>query len=143
MITNRGPLLISDTSININPIAKDLAKIAQMTSHTASLFGIQPKVAMLSYSNFGSSKNEDAQKVSKAVKLLHRFLPDIAVDGPIQADFAINKTMLTNKFPFSKIAGAMKSSIMLRRNLSSVRGRKEREYVDDFLLFLPKHLFFD
>jgi malate dehydrogenase (oxaloacetate-decarboxylating)(NADP+) len=113
MITNRGPLFISDTSININPIAKDLAKIAQMTSHTASLFGIQPKIAMLSYSNFGSSKNEDAQKVSKAVKLLHRFLPVIAVDGPIQADFALNKTMLTNKFPFSKIAGAAVNTLIL------------------------------
>ncbi len=113
MITNRGPLFISDTSININPNVKELAKIAQMTSHTAALFGIQPKVAMLSYSNFGSSKNEDAQKVSKAVKLIHRFLPDIAVDGPIQADFALNKTMLTNKFPFSKIAGAAVNTLVL------------------------------
>ena len=113
MITNRGPLFISDTSININPNAKDLAKIAQMTSYTAALFGIQPKVAMLSYSNFGSSKNEDAQKVSEAVKLAHRFLPDIAVDGPIQADFALNKTMLANKFPFSKIAGAAVNTLVL------------------------------
>jgi malate dehydrogenase (oxaloacetate-decarboxylating)(NADP+) len=113
MITNRGPLFISDTSININPNAKDLAKIAQMTSHTATLFGINPKVAMLSYSNFGSSKNEDAQKVSKAVNMIHRFLPDIAVDGPIQADFALNKTMLTNKFPFSKIAGAAVNTLVL------------------------------
>jgi malate dehydrogenase (oxaloacetate-decarboxylating)(NADP+) len=113
MITNRGPLFISDTSININPNAKDLAKIAQMTSHTATLFGINPKVAMLSYSNFGSSKNEDAQKVSKAVNMIHRFLPDIPVDGPIQADFALNKTMLTNKFPFSKIAGAAVNTLVL------------------------------
>ncbi len=113
MITNRGPLFISDTSININPNAKDLAKIAQMTSYTATLFGINPKVAMLSYSNFGSSKNEDAQKVSKAVNMIHRFLPDIAVDGPIQADFALNKSMLTNKFPFSKIAGATVNTLVL------------------------------
>jgi malate dehydrogenase (oxaloacetate-decarboxylating)(NADP+) len=113
MITNRGPLFISDTSININPNAKDLAKIAQMTSYTATLFGINPKVAMLSYSNFGSSKNEDAQKVSKAVNMIHRFLPEIAVDGPIQADFALNKTMLTNKFPFSKIAGAAINTLVL------------------------------
>ena len=113
MITNRGPLFISDTSININPNAKDLAKIAQMSSYTATMFGIQPRVAMLSYSNFGSSKNEDAQKVSKAVKLIHRFLPSIAVDGPIQADFALNKTMLTNKFPFSKIAGAAVNTLVL------------------------------
>ena len=113
MITNRGPLFISDTSININPNAKDLAKIAQMTSYTATLFGINPKVAMLSYSNFGSSKNEDAQKVSKAVNMIHRFLPDIAVDGPIQADFALNKSMLTNKFPFSKIAGTAVNTLVL------------------------------
>ncbi len=113
MITNRGPLFISDTSININPNAKDLAKIAQMTSYTATMFGIQPRVAMLSYSNFGSSKNEDAQKVSRAVKLIHRLLPSIDVDGPIQADFALNKTMLTNKFPFSKIAGAAVNTLVL------------------------------
>jgi len=105
MITNRGPLLLADTSININPNAKDLAKIAQMTSYTATLFGMQPKVAMLSYSNFGSSKNEDAQKVNEAVSLLHRSAPYIDVDGPIQADFALNKSMRTAKFPFSKIAG--------------------------------------
>jgi malate dehydrogenase (oxaloacetate-decarboxylating)(NADP+) len=105
MITNKGPLFLADTSININPNAKDLAKIAQMTSYTATLFGMQPKVAMLSYSNFGSSKNEDAQKVNEAVSLLHRYVPHIDVDGPIQADFALNKTMRTTKFPFSKIAG--------------------------------------
>ena len=105
MITNRGPLFLADTSININPNAKDLAKIAQMTSYTATLFGMQPKVAMLSYSNFGSSKNEDAQKVNEAVSLLHRYVPHIDVDGPIQADFALNKAMRTTKFPFSKIAG--------------------------------------
>ncbi len=105
MITNKGPLFLADTSININPNAKDLAKIAQMTSYTATLFGMQPKVAMLSYSNFGSSKNEDAQKVNEAVSLLHRYVPHIDVDGPIQADFALNKVMRTKKFPFSKIAG--------------------------------------
>ena len=105
MITNKGPFFLADTSININPNAKDLAKIAQMTSYTATLFGMQPKVAMLSYSNFGSSKNEDAQKVNEAVSLLHRYVPHIDVDGPIQADFALNKAMRTAKFPFSKIAG--------------------------------------
>jgi malate dehydrogenase (oxaloacetate-decarboxylating)(NADP+) len=110
---SRGPLFLSDTSINIDPNAKDLAKIAQMTSYTAKLFGIEPKVALLSYSNFGSSKNEDAQKVSQAVRLVHRYLPDIAVDGPIQADFALNKVMLTNKFPFSKIAGKEVNTLVL------------------------------
>lgn len=113
MITNKGPLFLSDTSINVNPKAKDLAKIAQMTSYTATLFGVEPRVAMLSYSNFGSSKDAEAQKVSEAVHLLHRYLPDIAVDGPIQADFALNKTMLTKKFPFSKIAGRAVNTLVL------------------------------
>ena len=113
MITNKGPLFLSDTSINVNPKARDLAKIAQMTSYTASLFGIEPKVAMLSYSNFGSSRDEEAKKVSEAVNLVHRFMPNIAVDGPIQADFALNKTMLTNKFPFSKIAGSEVNTLVL------------------------------
>ena len=105
MITNRGPIFLADTSINIDPSSKDLAKIAQMTANTATLFGIKPKVAMLSYSNFGSSKNEDAQKVNHAVSLIHRYAPNIDIDGPIQADFALNKEMRTAKFPFSKIAG--------------------------------------
>ena len=112
MITNRGPIFLADTSININPNDKDLAKIAQMTAKTASLFGIHPRVAMLSYANFGSSKNEEVRKVSKAVSLLHRFLPHIDVDGPIQADFALNKVMLADKFPFSKIAGLAVNTLL-------------------------------
>ena len=76
-----------------------------MTAYTAALFGIKPKLAMLSYSNFGSSKFKEASKISEAVSLIHRSWPHIDIDGPLQADFALNKEMLKKSFPFSKIAG--------------------------------------
>ena len=105
MITKRGPLFISDTSINIDPSAKELAEIAQMTAYTMKMFGLSPVMAMISYANFGSSKHPRAEKVSEAVKLLHRWSPDLVVDGELQVDFALNKEMHQQKFPFSKLAG--------------------------------------
>lgn len=104
MLTQRGPIFLSDTSININPTAKELAKIAQMTAQTAKMFGLQPVLAMLSYSNYGSSEFEEAKKITDAVKYLHRYYPDIDVDGPIQSDFALNKEMLKSRFPFSRLS---------------------------------------
>ena len=105
MNTSRGPLFISDTSINIDPSSKDLAKIAQMTARTVELFGMEPVIAMVSYANFGSSKHPKAKKVKEAVSYLHRFHPELMVDGELQADFALNREMLQSKFPFSKLAG--------------------------------------
>ena len=105
MITNKGPIFFSDTSINIDPTSKDLAIIAKMTSETVKMFGITPVIAMVSYSNFGSSSNPMASKVNQAVKYLHRYYPDLIVDGEIQSDFALNKEMLSNKFEFSKLSG--------------------------------------
>ena len=104
LMTQRGPLFLSDTSINIDPTAKDLAKIAQMTATTVKMFGIEPVIAMISYSNFGSSVNEKASKVRDAVKYLHRYFPDLIVDGELQTDFALNKKMRIDRFPFSKLA---------------------------------------
>ena len=118
MITKRGPMFLSDTSINVNPSAKELAKIAQMTSRTASYFGFKPEVAMLSYSNFGSSNFDQAKKVSEAVSYLHRHYPDISVDGPIQSDFALNKKMLEDRFPFSPLTGK-KVNVLIFPNLDA------------------------
>ncbi|PKP14777.1 MAG: NADP-dependent malic enzyme, partial [Bacteroidetes bacterium HGW-Bacteroidetes-23] len=104
MMTNRGPIFFSDTAINVDPSADDLAKIALMTAKTVKMFGMQPVIAMVSYSNFGSSSNESAVKVRQAVAYLHKYYPDLIVDGEIQADFALNPEMLKDKFPFSKLA---------------------------------------
>ena len=77
MMTERGPMFLSDTSININPSAKDLIKIAQMTARVVKMFGLEPVMAMISYSNFGSSKDQTATKVSEAVSYLHNRHPDL------------------------------------------------------------------
>ena len=118
MLTARGPMFLSDTAININPSADDLAKIAIMTANSARMFGIEPVIAMVSFSNFGSSTNEGAGKVREAVAYLHKNHPDLIVDGEIQADFALNQEMLEKKFPFSKLAGK-KVNTLIFPNLES------------------------
>ena len=105
MMTQRGPMFLSDTAINVDPSAKDLARIAQMTAKTMKMFGLEPVMAMTSYSNFGSSTNPRASKVREAVGYLHRAYPDLIVDGELQTDFALNSQMLQDIFPFSKLAG--------------------------------------
>ena len=118
MMTARGPMFLSDTAININPSADDLAKIAIMTAKTAKMFGVEPVIAMISYSNFGSSTNESASKVREAVTYLHKNYPEIVIDGELQADFALNPEMLKEKFPFSKLAGK-KVNTLIFPNLES------------------------
>ncbi len=105
MITERGPLFLADTSINIDPNAEELAEIAQMTANVAKTFGFDPVMALLSYANFGSSNHKEAQKVREAVRLLHERNPELVVDGEIQTDFALNQELCHNNFPFSKFAG--------------------------------------
>jgi len=118
MITQRGPLFLSDTAININPTAEDLTKITQMTAGVVKMFGLEPVMAMISYSNFGSSKNQTANKVREAVSYLHKRHPNLAVDGELQADFALNREMLQDIFPFSKLAGK-KVNTLIFPNLES------------------------
>ncbi|MFT4849820.1 MAG: malate dehydrogenase (oxaloacetate-decarboxylating)(NADP+) [Sediminicola sp.] len=118
MLTKRGPMFISDTSINIDPTAKELAKIAQMTNYTMKMFGLKPVIAMISYANFGSSKNPNARKVKEAVEILHKSNPDMIIDGELQTDFALNAEMLKENFPFSKLAGK-KVNALIFPNLDS------------------------
>jgi malate dehydrogenase (oxaloacetate-decarboxylating)(NADP+) len=118
MMTNRGPMFLSDTAINPDPTADELAKIALMTAKTVRMFGMEPVIAMVSFSNFGSSTNESASKVREAVAYLHNYYPDMIVDGEIQADFALNPEMLKHKFPFSKLADK-KVNTLIFPNLES------------------------
>jgi malate dehydrogenase (oxaloacetate-decarboxylating)(NADP+) len=118
MMTNRGPMFLSDTAINPNPSADELAKIALMTAKTVRTFGMEPVIAMVSFSNFGSSNYESANKVREAVAFLHSNNPDLIVDGEIQTDFALNPEMLQKKFPFSKLAGK-KVNTLIFPNLES------------------------
>ena len=118
MMTKRGPLFLSDTSINIDPDSKTLAKITQMTSNVIKMFGLKPVLAMVSYSNFGSSENEKASKIREAVSILHRNNPEMDIDGELQTDFALNDEMLRERFPFSKLVGK-KVNALIFPNLDS------------------------
>jgi len=82
------------------------------------MFGIEPIIGILSFSNFGSSDSEEAEKISSAIKLLHKENPEIIVDGPIQSDFALNKEMLKARFPFSNLNGR-KVNTLIFPNLDS------------------------
>ncbi|MEZ4798110.1 MAG: NADP-dependent malic enzyme [Flavobacteriaceae bacterium] len=118
LMTQRGPIFLSDTSINIDPDSKDLATIANMTATTVKMFGIEPVIAMISFSNFGSSQHPNAKKVREAVTYLHKFYPNLMVDGELQTDFALNNGMLQDMFPFSKLAGK-KVNTLIFPNLDS------------------------
>ena len=118
MLTKQGPIFLSDTTINMNPTAKDLIKITQMTSKLVKMFGMKPNIAMLSFSNFGSIRTETSRKIKEAVSYMHRNFPNTIVDGEIQADFALNPEMLAKEFPFSKLNGK-KVNVLIFPNLES------------------------
>lgn len=144
MLTSKGPLFISDTSININPTAKELANIAQMTNYTVKMFGLVPVIAMISYANFGSSKDPHAAKVREAVKLLHKSNPDMIVDGELQTDFALNAEMLKSKFPFSKLAGNKVNALVFpnldsaNSNYKMLKEQKGVESIGPIMLGMKK-----
>jgi malate dehydrogenase (oxaloacetate-decarboxylating)(NADP+) len=117
MITQRGPLFLADTAINKNPTGEEIAEIALMTAKMARVFGLEPTIAVVSYSNFGSTRNENA-KLREAVAFIHENHPDIVIDGELQADFALNPEMLKDKFPFSKLVGK-KVNTLIFPNLES------------------------
>lgn len=103
MMTARGPMFFSDTAFNVNPTEEDLVHITRMTNRVMKIFGIEPNLAMLSYSNFGSANFESPTKCSNAVAYLHKHYPEINIDGEIQADFALDMESRGEKFPFTKI----------------------------------------
>ena len=116
--TKRGPLFLADTTINLNPSAEDIAEITANVAKTIRKFKVVPRIALLSYSNFGSSPGEDATKMAKAVKLLHESDPNLIVDGEVQANFALNNALMNEKFSFSALANK-KVNTLIFPNLSS------------------------
>jgi malate dehydrogenase (oxaloacetate-decarboxylating)(NADP+) len=104
MITKRGPIFFADTTINVNPTTEELVEIALLTAKAVQQFNMKPRIAMVSFSNFGSSKDPQAKKVKDAVKILHDKFPGLIVDGEMQANFAFNTQMLKDNFPFSELA---------------------------------------
>jgi malate dehydrogenase (oxaloacetate-decarboxylating)(NADP+) len=103
MLTKRGPVFFADTTINVNPNVDELVDITLLVNKSVKQFNIKPRIAMLSYSNYGSNEGEAPQKIREAVRILHDKHPDILVDGELQANFALNQSLLNDNFPFSKL----------------------------------------
>ena len=103
MITDRGPMFFSDTAFSMDPTEDELVQIALMTHRVMKIFGLEPNIAMLSYSNFGSAPSSSTSKVANATAKLHNRYPNMSVDGEIQADFALDMDIRGEKFPFSRL----------------------------------------
>src|SRR5262249_18840967 len=98
-------LVLADTTVNIDPSAEDLAEIAVLTAETARRFNLEPRVAMISFSNFGSTKHPDSEKVQEAVRILNERHPELVVDGEMQADTAVVPYIAREDYPWSTIQG--------------------------------------
>lgn len=105
MLTKKGPLFLADTTVNFNPTASELADITLMVAKEVRHFNIIPRIAMLSYSNFGSSDSPEARLVAEARKIVKEKMPSLIVDGEMQANVAFNKELLEENYPFSELTG--------------------------------------
>lgn len=97
--------VVADTTVNIDPNAEDLAEIAVLTAETARRFGIEPRIAMLSFSNFGSTKHPNQEKVRRAVALVHERNPELIIEGEMQADTAVVPEIARTEYPWSQLQG--------------------------------------
>ncbi len=117
VIIKRKVFFFADTTVNINPNAEELAEIAIYAADTVKEFNIEPKVAMLSFSNFGSSINDESSKVKRATEIVNQKRPDIICDGEMQADTAVMPEIIENEFPFCKIHGG--ANVLIFPNLAA------------------------
>lgn len=106
MIVNDRTYLFTDATVNINPTSEDLAQIACLAAEFARQLGLEPRVALLSFSNFGSTKHPLSEKVRRAVEILRSQCPDFAVDGEMQADTAVVPEIIDERYPFSQVRDA-------------------------------------
>jgi malate dehydrogenase (oxaloacetate-decarboxylating)(NADP+) len=116
--TKRGPMFLADTTINLNPTAEQIAEITNNVAKIVRKLQIIPKIALLSYSNFGSSPGPDSEKMGKAVQILHEKFPTLIVDGEVQANFALDGDLMNEKFSFSHLANKQVNTLIFP-NLSS------------------------
>ncbi len=103
ILTKQGPFFFADTTMNVNPSAQDLVDITLLTAQAVKQFNVNPHIALLSYTNFGSAEGEVPNKVREAVDILHKNYPGMIVDGEMQANFALNNDLLKEQFPFSDL----------------------------------------
>lgn len=105
LITKKGPLFLADTTVNFNPTAEEVADITALAAREVQNFNLTPRIALLSYSNFGSSNSPEAKIMSDARKLIKKRMPSLIVDGEMQASVALNPKNLQDSYPFSELVG--------------------------------------
>jgi malate dehydrogenase (oxaloacetate-decarboxylating)(NADP+) len=103
LLTKKGPLFLADTTVNFHPTAEELADITMMVAKEVRNFNLTPRIAMLSYSNFGSSDSPEARLVAEATRILKQRNPSLVVDGEMQGSLAFNKEILRDNYPFSEL----------------------------------------
>ncbi|CAH0215834.1 NADP-dependent malic enzyme [Pedobacter sp. Bi27] len=112
MMTKKGPVFFGDTTVNVDPTAEELVDITLLLDKSVKQFNIKPRIALLSYSNFGSNDGVTPNKVRETVNLLHKNHPEVIVDGEMQGNFAINNELLKDNFPFSTLADAPANTLV-------------------------------
>lgn len=110
--TKDGPVFFADTTINIDPTVEEIVEITLLTARAVRQFNVVPRIALLSYSNYGSSNTDSAMKMRKAVDILHAEQPDLVVDGEIQANFAFNPGLLKDNYPFSDLVNGAANTLI-------------------------------
>ncbi|RKD92893.1 NADP-dependent malic enzyme [Mangrovibacterium diazotrophicum] len=119
MLTPKGPLFLADTTVNSDPAPQTIADTTVLVANEVRRFKIEPRIAVLSYSNFGAFKGKGSPvRASEAVKILHQNYPDLIVDGEMQANYALNGALRQKKFPFTKLGDA-DANVLIFPNLSS------------------------
>lgn len=116
--TTRGPMFFADTAVNVNPTARELADIAIMAADAVRRLGLEPVIAMVSHSNFGSDTEIDATKVAEAVEIVQRRAPELLIDGEMKADIALDSKARTKLYPFNKL-GDREVNTFIFPNLSA------------------------
>ena len=144
LISKDGPMFFADTTVNINPTVEEIVDITLLVAKTVKQYKISPKIALLSYSNFGSNEGEDAIKMREATKILHEKHPGLILDGELQANFAVNKELIDDFFPFSMLSGKSANTLIFP-NLSSgniayklVKEMSQQEAIGPILLGMKK-----
>lgn len=144
LLTKNGPLFFADTTVNVNPSVEELVEITELTARAVERFNIKPRIALVTYSSFGSAKGDDAIKMRDATAILQQKHPDWVIEGEMQAHLAFNMDLVTENYPFSRLAGEPANTIIFP-NLSAsniaynlMKETGDIEYIGPVLLGIRK-----
>jgi malate dehydrogenase (oxaloacetate-decarboxylating)(NADP+) len=144
LLTKKGPIFFSDTTINFDPTVEDIVEITELTAKAVEQFNLKPRIALLTYSNFGTANGDDAVKMREATAILQKKHPEMIVEGEMQAHLAFDNELIKENYPFSKLAEEGANTLIFP-NLSAaniaynlLKETSDIEYIGPILLGLRK-----